>query len=183
MVTFTSTTIFLISLSVFNPIEGKNYYLLNNEESNSKYVYSLFGLGNLGKIVSKYIFKLHTWLSTHLKKLFYTLDNGISNIAVGASKFQQKEQPIAKAPPLRPSSPTDVRAQTDMTLCYYLGDDVEKSHLQFNPQWQFTQSNLKGLYDYINQLTLGTNYLLGMYFYVKLVLESVVEKCLNFYTV
>ena len=55
MVTFTSTIIFLISLSVFNPIEGKNYYLLNNEESNSKYVYSLFGLGNLGKIVSKYI--------------------------------------------------------------------------------------------------------------------------------
>ena len=50
-----------------------------------------------------------------------------------------------------------------MTLCYYLGDDVEKSHLQFNPQWQFTQSNLKGLYDYINQLTLGTNYLLGKY--------------------
>jgi len=140
MVTFAPTIIFLFSLSVFNPIECKNYYLLNNEESNSKYVYSLFGLGNLGKIVN----------------------NGISNIVVGSSNTPQKEQPLAKAPPLRPSSPTDVRAQTDMTLCYYLGDDVENSHLQFNPQWQFTQSNLKGLYDYINQLTLGTNYLLGL---------------------
>ena len=58
-------------------------------------------------------------------------------------------------------SPTDVRALTNITLCYYLGDDVLKSHLQFNKDWVFTLRNLKGLYTYINQLTLGANKILG----------------------
>ena len=67
--------------------------------------------------------------------------------------------------PKRPLSPTDIQAQTNLTLCYYLGDDVEKSHLQYNPQWAYDKYNLKGLYDYINQLTLGANKLLGLHNY------------------
>ena len=60
------------------------------------------------------------------------------------------------------TSPTDVYALTNLTLCYYLGDDILNSHLQFNEQWKFSTSNLNGLFTYINQLTLGTNYLLGL---------------------
>ena len=59
--------------------------------------------------------------------------------------------------------PTDVYANTNITLCYYLGDDIEKSHLQHNDQWKYDAYNLDGLYNYINQLTLGTNILLGTY--------------------
>ena len=44
-------------LFLIHQIDGKNYYLLDNEADtdNAKYVYSLFGLGDLGKIVSKYL--------------------------------------------------------------------------------------------------------------------------------
>jgi len=56
-----------------------------------------------------------------------------------------------------------VRAQTEMTLCYFLGDDVQKSHLQFIPKWEFTNGiDMSGLHTYINELTLGANKLLGL---------------------
>ena len=35
------------------------------------------------------------------------------------------------------------------------------SHLQYNDQWKYDSRNLNGLYNYINQLTLGANTLLG----------------------
>ena len=59
------------------------------------------------------------------------------------------------------NSPTDVYAETNMTLCYYLGDDIMRSHLMHINGWRFSKSNLTGLYTYINELTLGTNILLG----------------------
>ena len=50
-----------------------------------------------------------------------------------------------------------------MTLCYFLGDDVQKSHLQFIPKWEFTNGvDMSGLHTYINELTLGANKLLGL---------------------
>ena len=47
------------ALFLIHQIDGKNYYLLENEADtdNAKYVYSLFGLGDLGKIVSKCMLK------------------------------------------------------------------------------------------------------------------------------
>ena len=50
-----------------------------------------------------------------------------------------------------------------MTLCYFLGDDVQKSHLQFIPKWEFTNGiDMSGLHTYVNELTLGANKLLGL---------------------
>ena len=92
----------------------------------------------------------------------FLLDNGLSGISGELSKVFPGKKP-RPAPPRRVTSPTDVYALTNLTLCYYLGDDVLNSHLQFNDQWKFSTTNLKGLFTYINQLTLGTNYLLGRY--------------------
>ena len=38
---------------------------------------------------------------------------------------------------------------------------IDPSHLQYNDQWKYDSRNLNGLYNYINQLTLGANTLLG----------------------
>lgn len=116
---------------------GKNYYLMNNEKSAANYVYSLFGLTNV-------------------------VEKGVGGLNAIKSKIFGKHQ--AKQTP-RYQSPTDVIAATDITMCYYLGDDIEKSHLQYNDEWAYDSSNLNGLYAYINQLTLGANTLLGLHNY------------------
>ena len=86
-------------------------------------------------------------------------DNGLGNI----NKLLTGQSQKAPQRPVSSWSPTEKNALTNITICYYLGDDVEKSHLQFNPQWKFSRTNLNGLFTYINQLTLGTNILLGKY--------------------
>jgi len=50
---------------------------------------------------------------------------------------------------------------TNLTICYYTGDDILKSHLMFNDRWWFDRYNLEGLKTYINDLTFGANVLLG----------------------
>ena len=40
-------------------------------------------------------------------------------------------------------------------------EKTDPSHLQYNDQWKYDSRNLNGLYNYINQLTLGANTLLG----------------------
>jgi len=124
---------FLAILPSFS--HGKNYYLINEEKSSAKYVYSLFGLTN---VVDKGIGGL----------------SKIKNSIFGQNNELGTKQSI--------QYPTDVYANTNITLCYYLGDDIEKSHLQHNDQWKYDAYNLDGLYNYINQLTLGTNILLGL---------------------
>jgi len=116
---------------------GKQYSLANDEEEASKYVYGLFGLTN---VVEKGV----TGLNAIKTKIF------------GKHKTKQAG---------RYQSPTNVNAATNITMCYYLGDDIESSHLQYNDQWKYDRYNLNGLYNYINQLTLGTNTLLGLHNY------------------
>ena len=50
---------------------------------------------------------------------------------------------------------------TNLTICYYTGDDILKSHLMFNDRWWFDRYNLEGLKTYINDLTFGANIFLG----------------------
>ena len=50
---------------------------------------------------------------------------------------------------------------TNLTLCYYTGDDILNSHLMFNDRWWFDRYNLEGLNTYINDLTFGANVFLG----------------------
>jgi len=126
---------FLAILPSFS--HAKQYSLSNDEEEASKYVYGLFGLTN---VVEKGTAGL----------------NAIKNKIFGKHAAKQSA---------RYQYPTNVNAATNITMCYYLGDDIESSHLQFNDQWKYDRYNLKGLYNYINQLTLGTNTLLGLHNY------------------
>jgi len=49
-----------------------------------------------------------------------------------------------------------------MTLCYFVGDDILKSHLMYSEKWAFVpQKYTAGLTRYINDLTLAANKLLG----------------------
>ena len=50
---------------------------------------------------------------------------------------------------------------TNLTLCYFTGDDILTSHLMFNDRWKFDRYNLKGLKTYANDLTFGANIHLG----------------------
>ena len=52
-------------------------------------------------------------------------------------------------------------AQTNLTVCYFLGNDVVDSHLKFNNKWAFSPNNFDGLNTYLNDLTLATNLYLG----------------------
>ena len=52
-------------------------------------------------------------------------------------------------------------AQTNLTVCYFLGNDVVDSHLKFNNKWAFNPNNYDGLNTYLNDLTLATNLYLG----------------------
>ena len=52
--------------------------------------------------------------------------------------------------------------QTSITLCYFVGDDILKSHLMYNKNWAFVpREDTSGLTRYINDLTLEANKLLG----------------------
>ena len=52
--------------------------------------------------------------------------------------------------------------QTSITLCYFVGDDILKSHLMYNKNWAFVpRKDTSGLTRYINDLTLEANKLLG----------------------
>lgn len=54
--------------------------------------------------------------------------------------------------------------QTSITLCYFVGDDILKSHLMYNKNWAFVpKKNTAGLTRYINDLTLAANKLLGTF--------------------
>jgi len=71
-------------------------------------------------------------------------------------------------PRFPPSSGIDSRVLTNITICYFVGDDILKSHLMHDANWAFTvadkngqSTNLNGLVNYINDLTLQTNNLLG----------------------
>jgi len=135
---------FLAVLPQFS--NGKNYYLVNDEKSASEYVYGLFGLTN---VVDKGV----SGLNSIKNKIFgnkQKYDLGKHQITHNRPKYQ---------------SPTDQSALTNITMCYYLGDDIETSHLQYNDQWKYDSRNLNGLYNYINQLTLGANTLLGLHNY------------------
>ena len=99
------------------------------------------------------MFFLTNWFLFGLDKGLKGLKGNLDKVFPGAKNTK---------PPRRVTSPTDVYALTNLTLCYYLGDDILNSHLQFNNQWKFTTNNLNGMFTYINQLTLGTNYLLGL---------------------
>ena len=53
--------------------------------------------------------------------------------------------------------------QTSITLCYFVGDDILKSHLMYNKRWAFVpKQSTSGLTRYINDLTLAANKLLGI---------------------
>jgi len=119
------------------------YSLANDEEAASKYVYGLFGLTN---VVEKGASGFSSGLNAIKDKIF------------GKHKAKQTASG-------RYQSPTNVQAATNITMCYYIGNDVESSHLQFNDQWKYDKYNLNGLYNYINQLTLGANTLLGLHNY------------------
>lgn len=59
------------------------------------------------------------------------------------------------------SSFDDSSVLTNMTLCYFVGNDVLDSHLSYNNRWRFTLQNNNGLKTYLNDLTFGTNLLMG----------------------
>ena len=59
--------------------------------------------------------------------------------------------------------PDESQVLTNMTLCFFTGDDILKSHLMFNDRWRFDRYNLKGLKTYVNDLTFGANIHLGKF--------------------
>merc|ERR1711997_132912 len=67
------------------------------------------------------------------------------------------DQPVEGRSPSSRSS-----YQTSITLCYFVGDDILKSHLMYNKKWAFVpKQSTSGLTRYINDLTLAANKLLG----------------------
>ena len=95
----------------------------------------------------------------------FILDKGLNGVGEGLNEVGERSKDFLskfKPPARRVTSPTDVYALTNLTLCYYIGDDVLNSHLQFNKQWKFDLQHTQGLHTYLNQLTLGTNYMLGL---------------------
>lgn len=172
----------LILLLCFLPIIwSKEYFVTNEEEANAEYVYEYFGknynvLGDKQKstlvttpyaVVTPYFNPYVTpYVTPYAVNPYGLLDfskivnNGVNSVN-NLLQFSSPQAAVkAPVPPSRPTI-TDTQALTNMTLCYYLGDDVLKSHLQYNDQWKFTLSHTNGLHNYINQLTLGTNILLG----------------------
>ena len=73
----------------------------------------------------------------------------------------------AQAPFKVTSLINDVNALTNLTMCFYVGNDVIDSHLRFNERWFFNDRNYEGLNTYLNDLTLATNLFLGN-FYLQL---------------
>merc|ERR1739838_670500 len=119
--------LFLVCFLAVSPqfSNGKNYYLVNDEKSASEYVYGLFGLTN---VVDKGVSGL----------------NSIKDEIFGnKQKYDLGKNQITQQRP-RYQSPTDQSALTNITMCYYLGDDIETSHLQYNDQWKYDSTNLNG---------------------------------------
>ena len=52
------------------------------------------------------------------------------------------------------------RVRRTLDLCYYLGDDVLKSHLAYNPNWG--DSTPEGVRRYINEMTFEANKMIGL---------------------
>lgn len=54
------------------------------------------------------------------------------------------------------------RARVQMNMCYFLGRDIAFSHVPCNSNWNTPNKPIEGIKNYINELTLQTNRLIGM---------------------
>ena len=126
-------------------------------------------LGSLREMASfkKWLFLINLWRAGHLHLVHIRWTQGISlgslqntpqtqrfsTVISWLVKLCQKKVKVFQLSIL----------QTSITLCYFVGDDILKSHLMYNKRWAFVpKQSTSGLTRYINDLTLAANKLLGI---------------------